>query len=109
MPIWAEEEIRQPGGVFLGHVDNGEIEHVDNASVQPARIATAIGEEGRDLGESALAEDAAVEHAVNDVTHGACGDEGNAEQYPELCAFLRLAYQHPKQDNDGHNPEKAQC
>ena len=88
MPVGAEEEVRQPGGVFFGHIHDGEIEHVDHAPVQPTRIAAAIGEEGRNMGEGALAEDAPVEHAVDDVTHRACRDEGNAKQHTELSAFL---------------------
>ena len=108
MPIRAEEEIGQPGGIFLGHIDDGEIEHVDHAPVQPTRIAATVGEEGRDLGESAFTEDAPVEHAVDDVAHSACGDEGDAKQHAELGAFLRQAYQDPKQGDDGHNPKEAQ-
>ena len=108
MPVGAEEEIGQPGGIFLGHIDDGEIEHIDHAPVQPARIATAVGKEGRDLGEGAFAEDAPVEHAVDDVAHRASGDEGDAKQHTELGAILRLAYQHPKQGDDSHNPEETQ-
>ena len=33
MPVRAEEEIRQPCGVFTGHIDDGEIEHVDHTPV----------------------------------------------------------------------------
>ena len=108
MPVGAEEEVRQPGGVFFGHIDDGEIEHVDHAPVQPARIAATVGEEGSDLGEGAFTEDAPVEHAVDDVAHRACGDEGDAKQYAELGAFLRLADQTPKQGDDSHTPEEAQ-
>ena len=108
MPIGAEEEFGQPGGIFAGHVDDGEIEHVDHAAVQPARIAAPVGEERRHLREGALAEDAPVEHAVDDVAHGACRDEGEAKQHAELGAFLRLADQNPEQGDDGHNAEEAQ-
>ncbi len=108
MPVRAEEEIRQPGGILAGDVDDGEIEHIDYAPVQPAGIAATVGEEGRDFGEGAFAEDAPVEHAVDDVAHGTCGDEGNAKQDTELSAFLRLTDQNPEQDHDGHDPEKAQ-
>ena len=90
MPVRAEEEIGQPCGVFAGHIDNGEIKHIDHTTVQPAGIAATVGEEGRDLGEGALAENAPIEHAVDDVAHGTRRDEGNAKQHTELGAFLRL-------------------
>ena len=76
--------------------------------MQPARITTAIREEGRDLREGALAEDAPIERTVDDITYSACGDEGNAEQHAKLGTLLRLVDQHPKQENDGHDPEEAQ-
>ena len=90
MPVGAEEEIGQPCGVFLGHIDNGEIKHIDHTTVQPAGIATTVGEEGRDLGEGALAENAPIEHAVDDVAHGTRRDEGEAKQHAKFGAFLRL-------------------
>jgi len=108
MLIGAEEEVGQPRGVFAGHVDDGEIEHVDHATMQPAGITAAVGEERRDLGVGALAEDAAVKHAVDDVAHGTRRDKGDAEQYAELGVLLRKANQNPKQSDNGHNPEEAQ-
>ena len=108
MSIGTEEEVGQPRGVFLRHVDDGEIEHVDHLSVQPAGIATAVGEEGRDLGVGALAKDTPVKHTVDDVAHSACRDEGDAKQHPELGVFLRQTNQNPKQRDDGYNSEDAQ-
>ncbi len=35
MPVGAEEEIRQPRGIFFCYVNDGEIQHVDHASMQP--------------------------------------------------------------------------
>ena len=96
MPVRAEEEIGQPGSILTGDIDNGEIEHVDHTPVQPARITATVGEEGRDFGEGAFAEDAPVEHAVDDVAHGTCCDEGEAKQHAELGAFLRLTDQDPE-------------
>ncbi len=108
MAIWTEEKLRQPGSIFAGHVDDGEIEHVDHAPVQPAGITATVGKEGRDLGVGALAEDAAVEHAVDDVAHGARRDEGEAKQHTELGVFFRQPHQHPEQGHDGHNAEQAE-
>ena len=76
--------------------------------MQPSGIAASVGEEGGDLRVGALAEDAAVEHAVDDVAHGARGDEGDAEQHAEFGVFLREADQHPEEGNDGHDPKEAQ-
>ena len=108
MPVWAEEEVGQPRGVFLRHIDDGEIEHVDYLSVQPAGIAAAVREESRDLGVGALTKDAPVKHTVDDVAHSACRDEGDAKQHPELGVFLRQTNQNPKQCDDGHDSEDAQ-
>ena len=33
MPVGTEEEIRQPGSILTGDIDDGEIEHVDHAPV----------------------------------------------------------------------------
>jgi len=108
MSVGAEEEVGQPSGILAGYVDDGEIEHIHHAPMQPAGITTAIGEECRDLGVGAFAENPPIKHAVNDVAHRACRDEGDAEQYPEFGVFLRQSDQNPKQRDDGHNPENAQ-
>ena len=89
MSIGTEEEVGQPRGVFLRHVDDGEIEHVDYLSVQPAGIAAAVREESRDLGVGAFAENAPVKNAIDDVAYGSRSDERNAEQHAELGVFPR--------------------
>jgi len=109
MVVGAEEEGGQPGGVFAGNVDDGEVEHVDHATMQPSGIAAAVGEEGGDLRIGALAEDATIEHAVDDVAHGSRGDKGDAEHHAEFGVFLREADQHPEEGYDGHDPKEAQC
>ena len=108
MSISAEEEIGQPGGVLAGHVDDGEVKHVDHPTVQPTGVAAAVGEEGGHLREGALAEDTPVEHAVNNVADGARGDESDAKQHTELGLFLRQAHQHPEQGDDGDEAEQAE-
>ena len=108
MPIGAEKEIGKPRGVFLRHINEGEIKHVDHAPMQPIGIAAAIGEEGRDLGVGAFAENAPVKDAIDDVAYGSRSDERNAEQHAELGVFPRQANQNPKQGDNGHNPENAQ-
>ena len=108
MSVRTKEEVGQPGGIFASHVDDGEIEHVDHASVESAGIAAAIGEEGCDLRIGAFAEDTSIEHAVNDVAYSARSDEGNAKQHAEFGLFLRKAYQHPEKGHDGHNPKEAE-
>ena len=108
MPVGTEEELRQPRGVFSRHVNNREIEHVDHAPVQPAGITTAVGEHSCDLRIGALAEDAPIEHAVDDVAHGSRRDEGDAKQHAKLGLFLRQSHQHPEQSHDGHNAEQAE-
>ena len=89
MSIRTEEEVGQPGGVLAGYVDNGEVKHVDHTTMQPARITTAVREEGGDLGIGALTEDAPIKHTVDDVAHGPRGNEGDAKQHTELGVFLR--------------------
>ena len=108
MIIRTEEEIGQPRGVFLGHINEREIKHFDYAPVQPAGITAAVREKGRDLGVSAFAEDAPIKHAVDDVAHCARRDEGNAKQYAEFGAVFRQAHQYPKQGDNRRNPENAQ-
>ena len=43
MPVGTEEELGQPGGILTSDIDDGEVEHVDHASVQPAGIASPVG------------------------------------------------------------------
>ncbi len=43
MPVGTEEELGQPGSIFACYIDDGEVEHVDHASVQPAGIASPVG------------------------------------------------------------------
>ena len=107
--VGAEEEIWKPRGILFGNVDDGEIQHVDHATVQPASIAAAVGEKGGDLRVGALAEDAAVEYAVDNVAHGTRRDKGEAEQHAESGVSLREADEHPKQGHDGYNPKEAQA
>ena len=108
MPVGTEEKLGQPGGVFSRHVDDGEIQHVDHTPMQPAGITTTVGEQGRDLRIGALAEDAPIEHAVNDVAHGTRRDEGDAEQHAKLGLLFRQTYQNQEQGHDGHNAEQAE-
>ena len=106
--VGAEEEVGQPGGVLAGYVDDGEIEHVDHLSVQPSGITAAVREECGDLGVGALAENAPIKHAVDDVAHRACRDKGDAEQHTKFGVFFRETDQNPKQGDNSNNPKEAQ-
>ena len=108
MAIGTKEEIRQPRGIFLCHVNDGEIEHIDHASMQPSGITAAIREQNGQLGEGTLAEDTAIEHTIDDVAHCARRDERQAEQHTKLGVFLRKSENDDEPGNDCHNAEEAQ-
>jgi len=108
MPVGTEEEIRQPSGIFLGHVNDRKIEHVDHAPVQPASIATTIGEQSGYLLVGTLIENASVKHTIDDVAHRARRDEGKAEYHAELGVFPCQAADNDEQRDDRYNTEQAQ-
>lgn len=108
MSVLPKQEVGQPAVALAGHVDDREIQHVDDFAMKPSGIATALGEQGRHRAVGALAEDLPVEQTVDDVAQGSGDDERDAEQYPETSALLRETEQHIKQGDHRDDPEDAQ-
>ena len=42
MSVRTEKEVGKPSGIFLGHIDDGKIEHIDYTTMQPACVAAAV-------------------------------------------------------------------
>ena len=81
--------------IYMGKKVNTYVAALAEAGYQPEQVdKILITHKHADLG--AFTEDAPVEHAVDDVAHGARRDEGDAKQHPELGVFLRKAHEHPK-------------
>lgn len=92
MSVLTKEEVGQPAVVLPGNVNNWEIQHVNDFTVQPAGIM----------------EHLAVKHAVDDVAHGASGDQRQPQQDTESRVFPGDSKHDDEQGNDGHNAEDAQ-
>lgn len=92
MPVLAEEEVGEPAVVLPGDVNEGEIQHVNNLAVQPSGVMKHL----------------AVKHAVDDVAHGASGDQRQPQQDTESRVFPRKAEHNEDQGDHRHNAEDAQ-
>ena len=97
-------------GYPRGHVplDEWEVEHIDDASVEEFSIAHAPGYELCCVGVGGIVEDESVEEAVDDVACGSCHDECEADDVAQGATAHDFAPDEPAYDADCDETEEGE-
>ena len=93
-----------------GHVplDEGEVEHIDDASVEEFSVTHAPGYELCRVGVGRVVEDESVEEAVDDVACGSCHDECEADDIACGATAHDFSPDEPADDADGDETEEGE-